>query len=64
MSSVPASGRCPSERLRRSLVYTFFSKKDFAKRLLLNKSASSDAEKSMLLKLKEGRCGSAVSISF
>ena len=36
------------------------SKKDFAKRLLLNRSASSDAEKSMLLKLKEGGYLSAV----
>ena len=35
-------------------IFEAFYKKDFAKRLLLNKSASSDAEKSMLLKLKEG----------
>ncbi|EPQ27340.1 uncharacterized protein PFL1_05262 [Pseudozyma flocculosa PF-1] len=33
-----------------------FYKRHFAKRLLLNRSASSDAEKSMLLKLKE-ECG-------
>ncbi|PWN51191.1 Cullin-domain-containing protein [Violaceomyces palustris] len=33
-----------------------FYKRHFAKRLLLNKSASSDAERSMLLKLKE-ECG-------
>lgn len=36
-------------------IFEAFYKKDFAKRLLLNKSASSDAEKSMLLKLKEGK---------
>lgn len=35
-------------------IFEAFYKKDFAKRLLLNRSASSDAEKSMLLKLKEG----------
>ena len=35
-------------------IFEAFYKKDFAKRLLLNKSASSDAEKNMLLKLKEG----------
>lgn len=33
-----------------------FYKRYFAKRLLLNRSASSDAEQSMLLKLKE-ECG-------
>lgn len=37
-------------------IFEAFYKKDFAKRLLLNRSASSDAEKSMLLKLKEGEC--------
>jgi cullin 4 len=37
-------------------MFEAFYKRDFAKRLLLNKSASSDAEKTMLLKLKEGRC--------
>ncbi|KAK9900398.1 Cullin-domain-containing protein [Cystobasidium minutum MCA 4210] len=37
-------------------IFEAFYKKDFAKRLLLNRSASSDAEKSMLLKLKE-ECG-------
>lgn len=31
-----------------------FYKKDLAKRLLLNKSASADAEKTMLMKLKTG----------
>lgn len=35
-------------------IFEAFYKKDFAKRLLLNRSASADAEKSMLLKLKEG----------
>lgn len=35
-------------------IFEAFYKKDFAKRLLLNRSASSDAEKSMLLKLKDG----------
>lgn len=39
-------------------IFEAFYKKDFAKRLLLNRSASSDAEKSMLLKLKE-ECGPA-----
>ncbi|KAL7008349.1 hypothetical protein EMMF5_002078 [Cystobasidiomycetes sp. EMM_F5] len=37
-------------------IFEAFYKKDFAKRLLLNRSASSDAEKNMLLKLKE-ECG-------
>ena len=37
-------------------VFEAFYKKDLAKRLLLGKSASTDAEKSMLLKLKQGRC--------
>ena len=35
-------------------VFEAFYKKDLAKRLLLSKSASYDAEKSMLLKLKQG----------
>ena len=35
-------------------VFEAFYKKDLAKRLLLAKSASFDAEKSMLLKLKQG----------
>ena len=37
-------------------VFVAFYKKDLAKRLLLGKSASTDAEKSMLLKLKQGQC--------
>lgn len=35
-------------------VFEAFYKKDLAKRLLLGKSASVDAEKSMLSKLKQG----------
>jgi cullin-4 len=35
-------------------VFEAFYKKDLAKRLLLAKSASFDAEKTMLLKLKQG----------
>ena len=35
-------------------VFEAFNKKDLAKRLLLGKSASFDAEKSMLLKLIQG----------
>lgn len=35
-------------------VFEAFYKKDLAKRLLLGKSASFDAEKSMLLKFKQG----------
>jgi len=35
-------------------VFEAFYKKDLAKRLLLNKSASADAERSMLSKLKTG----------
>lgn len=35
-------------------VFEAFYKKDLAKRLLVGKSASVDAEKSMLLKLKQG----------
>ena len=35
-------------------VFEAFYKKDLAKRLLVGKSASFDAEKSMLLKLKQG----------
>ena len=35
-------------------MFEAFYKKDLAKRLLLGKSASFDAEKSMLLKLKQG----------
>ncbi|XP_030162365.1 cullin-4B-like [Lynx canadensis] len=37
-------------------VFEAFYKKDLAKRLLLDKSASVDAEKSMLCKLKQGVC--------
>ena len=36
-------------------VFEAFYKKDLAKRLLVGKSASVDAEKSMLLKLRQGR---------
>lgn len=36
-------------------VFEAFYQKDLAKRLLLGKSASFDAEKSMLLKLKQGQ---------
>jgi cullin-4 len=36
-------------------VFEAFYKKDLAKRLLVGKSASVDAEKSMLLKLKQGK---------
>jgi cullin-4 len=35
-------------------IFEAFYKRDLAKRLLLNKSASFDAERSMLLKLKDG----------
>lgn len=35
-------------------MFEAFYKRDLAKRLLLNKSASTDAERSMLLKLKDG----------
>lgn len=38
-------------------VFEAFYKKDLAKRLLLGKSASVDAEKSMLSKLKQGNHG-------
>ena len=38
-------------------MFEAFYKKDLAKRLLLGKSASFDAEKSMLLKLKQGTGG-------
>ena len=37
-------------------VFEAFYKKDLAKRLLVGKSASVDAEKSMLSKLKQGEC--------
>lgn len=37
-------------------VFEAFYKKDLAKRLLVGKSASVDAEKSMLSKLKHGEC--------
>lgn len=37
-------------------MFEAFYKKDLAKRLLVGKSASVDAEKSMLSKLKHGRC--------
>lgn len=45
-------------------VFEAFYKKDLAKRLLLGKSASFDAEKSMLLKLKQGmsKCIQAMAI--
>ena len=36
-------------------IFEAFYKRDLAKRLLLNKSASFDAERSMLLKLKDGK---------
>jgi cullin-4 len=36
-------------------IFQAFYKRDFAKRLLLNKSASSDMEKLMLTKLKAGK---------
>lgn len=36
-------------------VFEAFYKKDLAKRLLLQKSTSADAEKSMLSKLKAGK---------
>lgn len=36
-------------------IFEAFYKRDLAKRLLLNKSASFDAERSMLTKLKDGR---------
>ena len=36
-------------------VFEAFYKKDLAKRLLLNKSASFDAEKSMISRLKTGK---------
>lgn len=38
-------------------MFEAFYKKDLAKRLLVGKSASVDAEKSMLSKLKHGECG-------
>jgi len=41
-------------------VFEAFYKKDLAKRLLVGKSASVDAEKSMLSKLKQGCCQSVV----
>lgn len=37
-------------------MFEAFYKRDLAKRLLLNKSASFDAERSMLTKLKDGEC--------
>lgn len=37
-------------------MFEAFYKKDLAKRLLVGKSASVDAEKSMLSKLKHGEC--------
>ena len=42
-------------------VFEAFYKKDLAKRLLVGKSASVDAEKSMLSKLKQ-ECGSAFTV--
>lgn len=44
----------PTSPLTGKDVFEAFYKKDLAKRLLLGKSASFDAEKSMLLKLKQG----------
>lgn len=43
-------------------MFEAFYKKDLAKRLLLSKSASYDAEKSMLLKLKQGELGSPLCV--
>lgn len=45
-------------------VFEAFYKKDLAKRLLVGKSASVDAEKSMLSKLKHGKCLSLSLLSF
>ena len=45
-------------------VFEAFYKKDLAKRLLVGKSASVDAEKSMLLKLKQGLFSCPSNISF
>lgn len=47
-------------------VFEAFYKKDLAKRLLLGRSASVDAEKSMLSKLKQGQFSldSAISVDF
>ena len=44
-------------------VFEAFYKKDLAKRLLVGKSASVDAEKSMLLKLKHGSSLSLIHLS-
>lgn len=44
-------------------VFEAFYKKDLAKRLLVGKSASVDAEKSMLSKLKHGECGHSGQVS-
>lgn len=44
-------------------VFEAFYKKDLAKRLLVGKSASVDAEKSMLSKLKHGQSNSAVMLT-
>ncbi len=43
-------------------VFEAFYQKDLAKRLLLGKSASFDAEKSMLLKLKQGCCNTIITV--
>ncbi len=48
--------RCSSLNVTEKDVFEAFYKKDLAKRLLLDKSASVDAEKSMLCKLKQGVC--------
>jgi len=44
----------PRSRIGKDIFEAFY-KRDLAKRLLLNKSASFDAERSMLLKLKDGK---------
>jgi hypothetical protein len=45
-------------------VFEAFYKKDLAKRLLVGKSASVDAEKSMLSKLKQGKQRKSVFVGF
>lgn len=47
--------RCQISSLTGKDVFEAFYKKDLAKRLLVGKSASVDAEKSMLSKLKHGK---------
>lgn len=46
---------CQISSLTGKDVFEAFYKKDLAKRLLVGKSASVDAEKSMLSKLKHGK---------